>query len=313
MLNIVSIDDLETNNIVIAYDLEEYFDQKEGFEYSFKEFTDPREGLKYVVNNQIDLLFLDVMMPVLDGFDVLKQIRSNAYAHQPFVIIVTALNDESTKQKAKLIGADEFISKPYDIDEIHKMIDRFLEAHHDEFYENGGHLSEDDFFDFDQIFIDEDAPSFERFDKKHDQISAKDFHKDLMEALEDGYEGIIADFKELFDDIDELQEVDVKNIKKHIPFFIHILSKFSLLLETIGEEFGEIGYSLSISKYLLNDIEKIEDRDRLELISALLNAFIADIKSWIKNVIFKRDAIDIYYANESFNYSIYQIQELMKG
>jgi len=312
MLNIVSIDDLETNNIVIAYDLEEYFDEHTNLRYDFKDFTNPKEGLKYVINNQVDLLFLDVMMPVLDGFDVLKSIRSNAYAHQPYIIVITALNDKITKDKAKLLGADAFISKPFDIDEIHRILEKFIIDHHDENYENGGHLDEDDFIDFDEIFIDEDAPSYERFEDTHKVISAKEFHNDLIYTLKDGYEEILSDFKELYEDIDEAFEIDQNNIKIHISHYIHILSKFSLLLETLGSEFEKIGYSLSLSKYTLNDIENIKDQEKLELLSILLNAFLGDIKNWIKNVIFTKNTVDIYYANESFNLSIYQIKNLIK-
>ena len=72
MIQIVAIDDLETNNVVIEFDIEDYFDIKSE-KYFFKSFTDAKEGLNYCLETKVDILFLDIMMPVIDGFEVLQK------------------------------------------------------------------------------------------------------------------------------------------------------------------------------------------------------------------------------------------------
>lgn len=72
-----------------------------------------------------DLIVLDVMMPGLDGLEVLKIIRS----HSPIpVIIVSARNDVRTKIEGFRLGTDDYIVKPFSIDELIMRIKAILDA-----------------------------------------------------------------------------------------------------------------------------------------------------------------------------------------
>ena len=85
----------------------DYFEAS-GFEV-YQAF-DGEEALKIVKDIQIDLITLDIMLPKIDGFEVLKIIRSSTLVP---VIIVSAINDEENVLKGYNLKVDDFISKPY--------------------------------------------------------------------------------------------------------------------------------------------------------------------------------------------------------
>ena len=76
--------------------------------------TNGQEALNYLSSMVFDVVLLDISMPVMDGIEVLKQIRSNEKLAQLPVLMVTA-NTEKERESIQL-GASDFISKPYDIE-----------------------------------------------------------------------------------------------------------------------------------------------------------------------------------------------------
>src|SRR4051812_36444195 len=61
-----------------------------------------------------DLILLDVMMPGLDGFEVLRRLRADPVLAEAPVILVTALHDRQSRLRGLEAGADDFLSKPID-------------------------------------------------------------------------------------------------------------------------------------------------------------------------------------------------------
>lgn len=73
-----------------------------------------------------NLVVLDVRMPLLDGYQVCVHLKSTpATSHIP-VFLITALEDEASKRKGAESGADDFVSKPFEINDILARIQRFL-------------------------------------------------------------------------------------------------------------------------------------------------------------------------------------------
>ena len=72
--------------------------------------ADGLEGLKALEENEIDLAIVDVMMPKMDGWEVLKTIRK--YSRVP-VIMLTARSEERDELQGFSLGVDEYISKPF--------------------------------------------------------------------------------------------------------------------------------------------------------------------------------------------------------
>lgn len=82
---------------------------KEGYEAI--EAQDGIQGIEMAKAEKPDLIFLDVIMPKLNGLDVLKEIKSNSALMNCTVIMLTNLPEESAKQKAKELGASEYLVK----------------------------------------------------------------------------------------------------------------------------------------------------------------------------------------------------------
>lgn len=79
---------------------------------------DGAQGLRVAKEGVPDLIITDVMMPDMDGFEVTRRFRREiATAHTP-ILILTANNDLDTKIKAFEAGADDFMAKPFDGDEL---------------------------------------------------------------------------------------------------------------------------------------------------------------------------------------------------
>ena len=73
-------------------------------------------------NNQIDLILLDVIMPEMNGFDVLASIRKNKEYDEIRIIMLTALQYIEDKELAFKLGASDYLQKPFDIRELSARI-----------------------------------------------------------------------------------------------------------------------------------------------------------------------------------------------
>jgi DNA-binding response OmpR family regulator len=88
----------------------------EGYEIYFGE--DGEEAIKVALSELPDIILLDVMMPKLDGFEVCKNLRQHdSTAHIP-IFLITALDDRDSRIRGIDMGADDYISKPFDRIEI---------------------------------------------------------------------------------------------------------------------------------------------------------------------------------------------------
>lgn len=61
-----------------------------------------------------DLVLLDLMMPAMDGFQVVRQLKANAGTRALPILVVSALDDPAVRQRAIASGADDFLRKPVD-------------------------------------------------------------------------------------------------------------------------------------------------------------------------------------------------------
>lgn len=75
-------------------------------------------------NENLDVVLLDIGMPKVDGWETLKYIKGNTPMTK--VIILTAYDDVKNAIKALQLGASDFVSKPYDLNDIFKSIRRVL-------------------------------------------------------------------------------------------------------------------------------------------------------------------------------------------
>ncbi len=86
------------------------------------------EGFQAVQAATPDMVILDLMMPVMDGFGFLKRVRSKmALAEMP-ILILTASEDERNKVRGFQYQADSYMNKPYDLEALTEEVDRLLSA-----------------------------------------------------------------------------------------------------------------------------------------------------------------------------------------
>mgnify|MGYP001828104844 CR=1 FL=1 len=100
--------------------------EKEGFEVQLA--SDGEEAWKAVASFHPDLVLLDVMMPAMDGFDVLKIIRTGFETARLPVILLTAKGEEEDKVRGLRGGANDYIIKPFNHDELLLRVSNLLEA-----------------------------------------------------------------------------------------------------------------------------------------------------------------------------------------
>jgi DNA-binding NtrC family response regulator len=92
--------------------------------YITKTASDGDEAIALIGKEKFDLVILDIKMPKVDGFEVLKIIKQN---FQPTkVVMLTGYSDITQAIKSKKLGADDFVSKPYDLEDLSFSIERAL-------------------------------------------------------------------------------------------------------------------------------------------------------------------------------------------
>jgi DNA-binding response OmpR family regulator len=111
---------VEMAHILIVEDEEKMVsllkDNLEFENYQVSSAKDGKEGLAKIRNSVFDLILLDVMMPLLSGFDLCKQIRADGITTP--VIMLTAKGEEIDKVLGLELGADDYMTKPFSLREL---------------------------------------------------------------------------------------------------------------------------------------------------------------------------------------------------
>ena len=84
------------------------------------------EALSLVKSERPGLVFLDVMIPRMSGFDVCRAIKRDLKLEDVYVVILTAKGQEYDKEIAIEVGADLYVTKPFDPDELLELATRIL-------------------------------------------------------------------------------------------------------------------------------------------------------------------------------------------
>lgn len=103
-------------NVLLVDDNSKYLkDALPFYGYEVQVAFDGIQALKYLENNakNVDIVLLDVMMPNMDGWETLKNIRSNDETKYLPVIMLTAVNDDQKMVSGLKNGADDYIVKPF--------------------------------------------------------------------------------------------------------------------------------------------------------------------------------------------------------
>ncbi len=102
-------------------------------EYTFKKSNyevfiarDGQEALDILKTNFPDVIILDIMMPMVDGFATLEQIRKDDNLQHTKVMFLSAKNKESDIEKGLELGADAYMTKPFSIKKVVEKVEELL-------------------------------------------------------------------------------------------------------------------------------------------------------------------------------------------
>ena len=122
---------MEQKKILVADDNENirealtYLLEDEGYQLWLAK--DGAETITKVKEFRPDILFLDIMMPEINGYDVCRAIKSDPDLKDTYIIMLTAKGQVAEQERGKEVGADEYIVKPFSPMEILTKIKNILD------------------------------------------------------------------------------------------------------------------------------------------------------------------------------------------
>ena len=87
---------------------------------------DGHDAIQRIGVDHFDLVVLDVMMPKQDGYSVLKEMRRSGLRDEMKIVMLTAKSGESDWARGYTLGADDYITKPFEVDELLASVARLL-------------------------------------------------------------------------------------------------------------------------------------------------------------------------------------------
>ena len=116
---ILVVDDISTNNILIKAILR-------GSQYEVITAQSGTEALGIAEEKHPDLILLDIMMPAMDGYEVLARLRAGEKTKDIKVVMLSALADGEDIQNAMNLGADGYLTKPVVSASLYETLDKFF-------------------------------------------------------------------------------------------------------------------------------------------------------------------------------------------
>lgn len=118
--NIIIIDDSPTLRKVVKFYL-----NKKG--YSVKEAKNGKEALSQIEKENFDLIILDMLMPVMNGYQVLEELKKKGDFTSP-ILILSADKESDSKDKGIDLGASFYLTKPFKPNELVDQIEKIFES-----------------------------------------------------------------------------------------------------------------------------------------------------------------------------------------
>lgn len=113
--SVLIVDDIPINVTLIEKMLKQ-------FHFVIEKANDGQTALDIVADNKPDLILLDLMMPGINGYDVIKQLRAKEETKQLPIIVISALNSNEDVVKGYDLGANDFLTKPIIMNRLHTSV-----------------------------------------------------------------------------------------------------------------------------------------------------------------------------------------------
>jgi DNA-binding response OmpR family regulator len=95
--------------------------------YEVLEAADGLQTLSKAREHKPDLVLLDVMMPGKNGWEVAKELRADEELRNIGIVMLTAIGERVNEMTSPLYGADDFVDKPFEFDQLEKKIKKVIE------------------------------------------------------------------------------------------------------------------------------------------------------------------------------------------
>ncbi len=115
-MKIMVVDDNTVNLATVEQELKD--------RYEVIPMISGRRAVKYLYKDKVDLILLDVQMPLMDGIETLREIRTQPNGTTVPVIFLTAKKDKATVVEGSKLGIMDFITKPFTSEDLHNRIER---------------------------------------------------------------------------------------------------------------------------------------------------------------------------------------------
>ncbi|WP_186438434.1 response regulator transcription factor [Cohnella terricola] len=133
--------------------------------YEITTASDGADGLRVLSQRQADLIILDVMMPKMDGWEVCRRLREAGISSP--ILLLTAKDDVMDRVRGLDLGADDYLVKPFALEELMARVRALLRRRPDKSEEGGQYRFED-------LLMDVDGREIIRGDRRID-LTAKEF------------------------------------------------------------------------------------------------------------------------------------------
>ncbi len=118
---ILVVDDSESNTLLI----QSLFEEKGCC--SVDVIRKSTQVEKYLANNTPDIILLDLMMPQVSGFQILEKMKVHQDQKDIPVIVISAWDQQTNIDKVKKLGANEYVKKPINLENLFKLVESYLD------------------------------------------------------------------------------------------------------------------------------------------------------------------------------------------
>lgn len=98
-----------------------------GRKYHVLTASNGEEALKQIKGNELDLIISDVMMPIMDGYELTRRVKDDPNTNHLPIILLTAKTQEEDRDEALAIGADDYVTKPFKMKDLELRINNIIE------------------------------------------------------------------------------------------------------------------------------------------------------------------------------------------
>jgi DNA-binding response OmpR family regulator len=106
--------------------LEQTLDELDAHGVEIATATNGGDALKAIREDRPSLVLLDVMMPIMNGFEVCKAVKSDAQLRDTYIVLLTAKGQELDRATGAEVGADLYLTKPFDPDDVLERVAKVL-------------------------------------------------------------------------------------------------------------------------------------------------------------------------------------------